>query len=120
LELLAQAKVGRIALSIGALPVIRPVRFAVSSGHIVFRAIPGSQLSRAAADAVIAFEVDHADEDHASGWTVMAHGVCRPVRTHDVEAELRKLSLSPWSADPDADIFIRMDLTRLWGERASW
>jgi nitroimidazol reductase NimA-like FMN-containing flavoprotein (pyridoxamine 5'-phosphate oxidase superfamily) len=120
LELLAQAKVGRIALSMGALPVIRPVRFAVSAGHVVFRAAAGSQLSKAAADAVIAFQVDHADEDYATGWTVMANGVCRPVRPSDVEAELRNLPLPPWSDDPDSDIFMRMDLTRLSGERVSW
>jgi nitroimidazol reductase NimA-like FMN-containing flavoprotein (pyridoxamine 5'-phosphate oxidase superfamily) len=120
LNLLAQAKVGRIALSIGALPVIRPVRFVLSAGHVVFRAAPASQLSKAAADAVVAFQVDHADEDRARGWNVMAHGVCRPVRSPDVQEELRNLPLPAWGPNPDEDIFMRMELTRLSGERVFW
>src|SRR5262245_19418076 len=74
LALLEQAKVGRIALSVRALPVIQPVRFVLTAGQVVFRASPGSELSSAASNAVVAFQADHTDEDSATGWHVMAHG----------------------------------------------
>jgi hypothetical protein len=73
-ELLATASVGRLALSVHALPVILPVqyyltghRLAVCLGH---HAIPERSLN----DAIIAFTADAIDPLTRSGWSVQIQG----------------------------------------------
>ena len=60
LRLLGSASIGRVALTIGALPASRTVRFALTPGRIVFRIASDPRL-RQAVGAVIAFQVDHFD-----------------------------------------------------------
>ena len=120
LALLEQAKVGRIALSVRALPVIQPVRFVLAAGQVLFRAAPGSELSRAAPNAVVAFQADYADEDSATAWHVMAHGCCQAVTSPTRTDELRALPLAAWGAIPHQDIFMQIALTGIKGERVSW
>jgi nitroimidazol reductase NimA-like FMN-containing flavoprotein (pyridoxamine 5'-phosphate oxidase superfamily) len=48
-KLLASERVGRVGITIGALPAIFPVNYAVIDGAIVFRTSPGSKMSAAAA-----------------------------------------------------------------------
>ena len=57
LALLAQTDQGRIALSIGALPTIVPVRFVVDEDAIVL-AVPSADLFRATEGHIVAFEAD--------------------------------------------------------------
>jgi Pyridoxamine 5'-phosphate oxidase len=73
-ELLATAAVGRLALSVRALPVILPVqyhldghRLAVCLGH---HEIPERSLN----DTVIAFAADAIDPLTRSGWSVQVQG----------------------------------------------
>jgi hypothetical protein len=72
-ELLASASVGRIALSIHALPAIFPVQYylhgrnlAVCLGHL--------QLPERALNAVVAFAADAIDPASRSGWSVQVQG----------------------------------------------
>ena len=73
-ELLATASVGRLALSVRALPVILPVqyyldgrRLAVCLGH---RGLPERSLD----ETVIAFAADSIDPVTRSGWSVQVQG----------------------------------------------
>jgi hypothetical protein len=73
-ELLASASVGRLALSVRALPVILPVqyyldgrRLAVCLGH---HALP----ERALDETVVAFSADSIDPATRSGWSVQVQG----------------------------------------------
>jgi len=120
LALLEQAKVGRIALSVSALPVIQPVRFVLAAGRVVFRAAPDSELSRAASNAVVAFQADYTDEASATGWHVMAHGRCQEITSSALTDELRALPLAAWAKVPQDDIFMQIPLTGVKGERVSW
>ena len=72
-ELLASASVGRIALSLHALPAIFPVQYyldgrslAVCLGH---HELPGRALN-----AVVAFAADAIDPTSRSGWSVQIQG----------------------------------------------
>jgi pyridoxamine 5'-phosphate oxidase-like protein len=74
-ELLATVSVGRIALSVRALPVILPVQFyldarrlSVCIGH---RELPERSLNQA----VVAFAADSIDPATRSGWSVQVQGV---------------------------------------------
>ena len=72
-ELLASASVGRVALSIHALPAILPVQYyldgrklAVCLGH---RELPERSLN-----AVVAFAADAIDPISRSGWSIQVQG----------------------------------------------
>jgi len=89
-ELLAGARVGRVGVSIGALPVILPVSCVVVDGDIVFATAPGTKLRAAVRNAVIAFQIDDIDTDARRGWSVLAVGACREVTDPDDVERLRE------------------------------
>lgn len=79
LRLLGMATIGRIAVTVGALPVILPVNFRVIDGRIVFRTGIGSKLDAATDNAVVAFEVDEIEMISHSGWSVTVTGTARAI-----------------------------------------
>ncbi len=74
LRLLANSEVGRVGVTIGALPAIFPVNYRLIDGCVVFRSAPGSKLSAAASRTVVAFEVDDYHAADRSGWSVLVVG----------------------------------------------
>jgi nitroimidazol reductase NimA-like FMN-containing flavoprotein (pyridoxamine 5'-phosphate oxidase superfamily) len=72
--LVEQGEVGRVGVTIGALPAIFPVNYRVIDGDIVFRTAPGSKLEAASRNAIVAFEVDDYDRADRSGWSVLIVG----------------------------------------------
>ena len=80
LELLAGSRLGRIAVTIGAVPAIFPVHYRLLDGQIVFRTGQGTNLHAAAANTVVAFEVDDVDPSWVAGWSVLVVGVAREIR----------------------------------------
>ena len=87
LELLATAGLGRVGVSLRALPVILPVRYAVIGGRVVFRTAPGSKLTAATRRSVVAFEADRHDPCGAWGWSVLVQGVAAEVTAATDRAE---------------------------------
>lgn len=83
LELMTTSRLGRIAVTIGAVPAIFPVAYRLLDGQIIFRAGVGTNLHRAAANKVVAFEVDDVDLSTREGWSVVAVGMAREVKDHD-------------------------------------
>lgn len=86
LALLGAGVLGRVGLSMGALPTILPVNYRVVDGFVVFRTGIGSKLDAATRGAVIAFEVDGYDVDSRTGWSVVVTGIA-----HDTPS-------APWAA----------------------
>lgn len=95
--LLAQGTIGRIGLSMRALPVIFPVNYAVIDDSIVFRTAPGSKLSAAAAGAVVAFEVDDYERDSRTGWSVLVVGQAEVVHDLDTAFKVLEAKLAPFA-----------------------
>lgn len=73
-ELLASGDVGRVAVCTPEGPRIVPVNYSVVDETIVFRTTPYSVLGTYAWTTELAFEVDHVDPRHRSGWSVVATG----------------------------------------------
>ncbi|MDQ6617240.1 MAG: pyridoxamine 5'-phosphate oxidase family protein [Actinomycetota bacterium] len=71
-KLLAQDVIGRIAVVIGATPMIFPVNYALDGDDIIIRTMPGSRLD--VGQGLAAFEVDSFDRARKSGWSVLATG----------------------------------------------
>lgn len=79
---LENSLLGRVALSMGALPTILPVNFRLVDEHVVFRTGVGSKLDAAARGAVIAFEVDSVDPIGHTGWSVVVTGIAHEATTN--------------------------------------
>jgi hypothetical protein len=79
---LASTHLGRIGISIDALPVILPVHFTLADESVLFRTTLGTKLDSAAAAAVIAFQVDEYDATEGGWWSVLVQGIASPVVDH--------------------------------------
>ena len=74
-ELLAAGSIGRLALSINALPTILPVQYtsdgALTSICLGQHMIPAPSVH----ETVVAFAADETDKGSRSGWTVQVQGI---------------------------------------------
>jgi uncharacterized protein len=118
--LLAGAAVGRVGLSIDALPVVLPVNFAVWKRSVVFRTVPGTKLDAALAGSVVAFEADAYEADGASGWSVLVQGRAEEVTEAAELAELKRAGLRSWALGERADRFVCIDASLVSGRRFLW
>jgi len=84
LERLASTGRGRVALTLGALPVIVPVRYVVSDGSIVFP-VSRDDVWRATDDHIVAFNADGVD-GYEHSWSVGVLG-----RTHHLTSDGERL-----------------------------
>ena len=95
-RLLGTGVVGRVAVSIAALPAIFPVNYAVVDDTIVFCTSPGTKLDAAARGAVVAFQVDEFDRATRTGWSVQVVGTAREVVDPSRSVELFREGRGPW------------------------
>lgn len=105
---LGRGGVGRVAVTVNALPAIFPVNYATIDGDIVFRSGPGTKLTAALAQSIVAFEIDEADPFLHEGWSVLIVGPTRPVTDPDELALVSALPLAPWAEGDDSDAYIRL------------
>ncbi len=95
LALLEDAKIGRVAVSIGAVPAVFPVHYAMLEGHVVFRTAEATGLHSAARNAVVAFEVDDVDALWHRGWSVLVVGTADEITDGARRARAEELLLPP-------------------------
>jgi hypothetical protein len=115
--LLRKVPVGRIGVSINALPVILPVNFRVVGNSIIFRTVEGTKLAAATAGSVVAFEVDGYDDDGSAGWSVMVQGVATDVTdSPDIDLDLVPPT-GAWGVGNDAKHIVKIDLGLVTGRR---
>lgn len=97
LALLHNATIGRVAVSIGAVPAVFPVNFTMVDGAVAFLTGNGTKLDAAVREAVIAFEIDDFDPVYHQGWSVLVVGTARERRDRaDVERALAA-GLAAWA-----------------------
>jgi nitroimidazol reductase NimA-like FMN-containing flavoprotein (pyridoxamine 5'-phosphate oxidase superfamily) len=119
LKLMSSTRLGRIGVTMGGLPVILPVAFAVTRRGIVIRTGLGTKLAAAARNAVVAFEVDVIDEATRSGWSATVTGFAREVTDREELAELDTLVLVPWIGVQKAPHYVVIDTEVITGRRLS-
>jgi len=110
--LLASGLIGRVGISVGALPAILPVNYSVVDGDILFRTGEGQKLRAALDHTIVAFEVDHADPLSHEGWSVLVVGVAEEV--FDVPGSLA--GPVPW-ARGERDHLVRIRPEMISGRR---
>ena len=96
MELVATESVGRIAVSVAALPAIFPVNYKIVGGNVLFMTGEGVKSHAALHGTVVGFEVDHVDAEHHGGWSVMLVGQARMVNEDERQA-LGDVGISPWA-----------------------
>jgi nitroimidazol reductase NimA-like FMN-containing flavoprotein (pyridoxamine 5'-phosphate oxidase superfamily) len=97
MRLLREATLGRVGITVDALPVILPVNFRLLGERIVFRTAPGTKLDAATRNAIVAFEVDDIEPASHSGWSVVVVGTAREVTDPDDVEELALANIPRWA-----------------------
>lgn len=97
LQLLGGATLGRIGITIQALPLILPVNFKLVGHAIVFRTGPGTKLDAATRGSVVAFEADEIEPFSHAGWSVVVTGVAQEVTSPGRIAELALERVPRWA-----------------------
>ncbi len=95
-DLLETEQIGRIAISVGALPAIFPVNYRMVDGDIAFRTGEGMKHRAALRGSVVGFEVDRIDPVTRTGWSVMVVGLAREVEVGDTVPP-QYSGISPWA-----------------------
>ena len=111
LELLRSAVIGRVLVTVGALPSAFPVNYALLGDDVVFRTGAGAKLTAAARDAVVAFQVDDFDARGHGGWSVLVTGHAEQIEAPADLAAVKRLPLQSWlPTQPETYIRIRSQL----------
>jgi nitroimidazol reductase NimA-like FMN-containing flavoprotein (pyridoxamine 5'-phosphate oxidase superfamily) len=92
-RLVSDHGIGRVGVTIGALPAIFPVNYTTIGGDVVFRTGEGTKLRAALEHAVVAFEVDHIDPVYHQGWSVQIIGMADEIDPEWGE----RLAVTPWA-----------------------
>jgi nitroimidazol reductase NimA-like FMN-containing flavoprotein (pyridoxamine 5'-phosphate oxidase superfamily) len=116
LRLLRTRTLGRVGFKFAKRPVILPVNYRVIANGIVFRTAPGTKLSAAVMRSDVAFEVDDAEADGSSGWSVLVVGHATELRDDRSIREARRLNVSPW-APGEHRHFVAVPLDAVSGRR---
>jgi uncharacterized protein len=118
LSLLTTVPVGRIGLSMDALPVVLPVNYALDRDRerLVLRTAEGTKLRAALHGAVVAFEADHIDPFSHTGWSVLVRGSSSVLTDDDEIDQVRRLPLRPW-ANERTDYWVSVSLDLVTGRR---
>ena len=118
MELLASKSVGRLGLTVGALPTVMPVNYRLIGDRIYFRTGSTERLRAATNCAVVAFEVDEIDEEHHNGWTVVVTGVTEPIEHRDIAERLEQIGVPQWVPIPQTR-FVSLSTDVVTGRRLS-
>jgi nitroimidazol reductase NimA-like FMN-containing flavoprotein (pyridoxamine 5'-phosphate oxidase superfamily) len=114
---LRSQRIGRIALSVDALPAVLPVYFVLDGTAVVFRTRTGGVLDRHCRNTVVAFEVDSHDASRREGWSVMLVGTANVVGAStefaDLSADLDRIGA------PAGEVIIRIEPGSLTGRALS-
>jgi nitroimidazol reductase NimA-like FMN-containing flavoprotein (pyridoxamine 5'-phosphate oxidase superfamily) len=117
IRLLGTTSLGRLGVSIGALPAVLPVNFVVDGDGVVFRTVPGTKLDAATARAVVALEADGYDPATGNTWSVLVRGVAQEITEPDDLVRARQLPLDSWALGDTADRFVRVGMELVTGRR---
>ncbi len=113
LALLSGQPVGRMVFTEHAMPTARPVNFCFDGDRILVRTGVGAKLDAALNNAVVAFEVDHFNETHAEGWSVIVTGRAHTASADDIDLHP---PVTPW-APLGSGQYLAIDVELVTGRR---
>lgn len=117
-ELLGQGRVGRLVYQDDLGPVAVPVNYAMAGRDILVR-VEGGTKRAAVEQPLLAFEVDHIDDDEHAGWSVIVRGAAAEVPLESVADLFRSegaRSPAPWAMGVH-NVWLRITPTVVTGRR---
>jgi uncharacterized protein len=115
LLLLAASSLGRVVLTVQALPAVQPVNCVIDRELVLFRTAAGSRFDHALLDTVVAFEVDNLGVAGERWWSVTVLGRSEIVTDPAENYRLTGLALPAWPTDEQAHfVLIRLDFIQGW------
>jgi hypothetical protein len=115
LDLLAQAKVGRVVFVRGALPEVIPVCYLVAGETVVFGVHSTSPVAQEMEGSIVTFQVDSFDSERECGWHVRAVGTFQPTLTPDELAVIGVVVPQPWAVGETLERVLQVDLEVVGG-----
>lgn len=115
-HLLGVGDVGRVVVSVDAMPAALPVNYRIVDNAIVFRTAPGTKLTAAVDQAVVGFEVDEIDRATNSGWSVLVVGRSAVVDDEKEIAELERAEIPSWTSR-ELPYFVKVEIAYISGRR---
>jgi len=115
-RLLASSSLGRVGLTIGAVPAVFPVNYCFDDEAIWFLSGAGVKLDAAERGDTLAFEVDEVDDGKREAWSVLAIGPSSVVTDAAGVAKSRRVSALAW-APAGRDHLVRIGLEFVSGRR---
>jgi uncharacterized protein len=97
--------------------VLLPVNHAVDGQDVVFRTAPGSKLTAAEEQELVAFEADDYDLQTRSGWSILVTGRATVVYDEAEVKRLNRLNLHPWATSVDHPFWVRIHPSSVTGRR---
>ncbi len=116
LGLLGAQYLGRIAVTVAGRPLIMPVNYVVDDGSIVFRSDEGTKFHAAVRGEFVGFEIDDADPEDHSGWSVLVTGVAEEIVDPVERRRAERLPLRSWAPGEKAH-FLRITPVTVSGRR---
>lgn len=118
-DLLRESSIGRLGVTDRAMPMILPVNFRIFNDWVVVRTYPGSTMADAARNTVVAFEVDRADLERRTGWSVVVVGHASLITGGTTFEALSQLGLPAWAPDGE-DGYLVIKMERVSGRRLAF
>jgi len=118
LQLLRSTPVGRVVVTIGALPAALPVNFVVVDDDVWFLTGAGTKLRAAIENAVVAFEADGFEGLGHTGWSVLVQGHATEVTDPAQVENARRAGLGAWLPSSPASL-VRVASEIVAGRRIS-
>lgn len=118
LRLLQGRGLGRIGVIVAGRPVVLPVNYVVDEGSVVFRTAVGTKFDAAVRGEFVAFEIDDADPQYHTGWSVLLTGVAEEIVDAAEVARAQRLPLRTWAPGPKPH-FLRITPVTVSGRRIS-
>lgn len=117
MRLLAEHRVGRVALNAPGGPLVFPVNYRYDQGAIVWRSDLGTKLTAAEHHNGASFQLDHVDPEHEIGWSVLVRGRLFEVEDPAELARIDALDLQPFTAGDGKAHVIRLVPRVITGRR---
>jgi nitroimidazol reductase NimA-like FMN-containing flavoprotein (pyridoxamine 5'-phosphate oxidase superfamily) len=110
-RLLAEAHLGRIGVTSGALPLIFPVNYRLDGDDLLFRTAVGTKLDVATRGTIVAFEVDDFDPVSHAGWSVVVTGRARRLSPEEAAERRSRAPVARWAPGPDGNtVAVSLDM----------
>ena len=115
-QLLASELLGRIGVTVNALPVVLPVNYQLFDGQLIIQTERETRLADATHNTVVAFEVDNVDAHGSGGWSVAITGIANEVTDPDIIDQLRRLPFTRWVRN-ETDRYVSISFDLMSGRR---